>query len=254
MALNCYCSLAAEQSASSASLADNLSLLSTVFDYLERFISLDISWAGPFPVPIEWTGSQNLILHELSLEVEWDDLTTTQLLCNHFQSPVLSSLMYLNLRGARVDGSPRLDHDWSNLRFLYLAYEMSVMECGCILAQCNQVCNARFELVGYWGETSNDPPSIASITLEHLRHLEINSLGDLSPLLDAFELNCIRTMRISLPPSADPWPHYSFINWIQRSDCVLQELCICGPVSEEQRAQIVNVAGLHPIISAGPGM
>ncbi|KAK7036958.1 hypothetical protein R3P38DRAFT_3182966 [Favolaschia claudopus] len=227
--------LAAEQSASSASLADNLSLLSTVFDYLERFISLDISWAGPFPVPIEWTGSQNLILQELSLEVEWDDLTTTQLLCNHFQSPVLSSLMYLNLRGARVDGSPRLDHDWSNLRFLYLAYEI-------------------FELVGCWGETSNDPPSIASITLEHLRHLEINSLGDLSPLLDAFELNCIRTMRISLPPSADPWPHYSFINWIQRSDCVLQELCICGPVSEEQRAQIVNVAGLHPIISAGPGM
>ncbi|KAK7000860.1 hypothetical protein R3P38DRAFT_3218059 [Favolaschia claudopus] len=191
---------------------------------------------------------------ELSLDVEWDDLTVTQLLCNLFRSSAMKSLTYVNFRGFRSDSSPRLDHDWTNVTRLYLAYEMSVMECGWILSQCRRVCEARFELVGYWGESSTDPLVFAPMLLKYLRQLEISSLEDLSPLFNAFNSHSLHAMRISLPRSADPWPHIPFIDWIQRTGCRLQELRICGPVTEEECAEIALIAGIYPTVSDAPGM
>ncbi|KAK6966856.1 hypothetical protein R3P38DRAFT_2815704 [Favolaschia claudopus] len=238
------------QSQPSASLT---AFLSTVFDHLTRFTSLVICVEGPCPVLAE-SKSQILILQDLSLDVEWDDLTVTQLLCNQFRSSAMKSLTYVNFRGFRSDSSPRLDHDWTNVTRLYLAHEMSVMECGWILSQCRRVCEARFELVGYWGESSTDPLILAPMPLKYLRQLEISSLEDLSPLFNAFNSHSLHAMRISLPRSADPWPHIPFIDWIQRTGCRLQELRICGPVTEEECAEIALIAGIYPTVSDAPGM
>ncbi|KAK7013414.1 hypothetical protein R3P38DRAFT_3206700 [Favolaschia claudopus] len=222
------------QSQPSASLA---AFLSTVFDHLTRFTSLVICVEGSCPVLAE-SKSQILILQELSLDVEWDDLTVTQLLCNLFRSSAMKSLTYVNFRGFRSDSSPRLDHDWTNVTRLYLA----------------RVFEARFELVGYWGESSTDPLVFAPIPLKYLRQLEISSLEDLSPLFNAFNSHSLHAMRISLPRSADPWPHIPFIDWIQRTGCRLQELRICGPVTEEECAEIALIAGIYPTVSDAPGM
>ncbi|KAK6991460.1 hypothetical protein R3P38DRAFT_3227633 [Favolaschia claudopus] len=131
---------------------------------------------------------------------------------------------------------------------------MSVMECGWILSQCRRVCEARFELVGYWGESSTDPLILAPMPLEYLRQLEISSLEDLSPLFQRVQLTLPSRHADFAASFCRSLAAYPFHRWIQRTGCRLQELRICGPVTEEECAEIALIAGYILPVSDAPGM
>ncbi|KAJ7810933.1 hypothetical protein B0H13DRAFT_1927085 [Mycena leptocephala] len=226
-------------------LSNNTSMLSLVLDGLSRFECLEIIWGGSCPeLPVR-SDTEPLILQQFNLELEWEDLTATKVLCNRFRSPMLRSLTYLNFHGV-AEKSPRLNHPWGNITCLHLAYEMSVEECGHILRHCTRVEKARFELVGYCGDGPEDDSelTLTPVALDCLHRLEISSLGDLSHLLDTLKLCSLQSMWIVLPEYADPWPHESFIDLIQRSRCGLLELHISGSISEHERAEISAMGSL----------
>lgn len=151
----------------------------------------------------------------------------------------------------------RLILPWAQLSDLDLRCKLSLRDCITLLHVSPNLVSCSFHLVRLDSPASTLPQG--QITLPHLRHLSIDSVFTLTPLLDSVTLPALLSLEATSSYDTDnaipPWPHAEFVALLTRSSPPLANLHLRAPISEDQLIAVLErTSGALRVLNVDGGL